>query len=200
MGVDQAGQDYYFAKINHRTAQRSYLFKAAHRRNPIARDRNRAIVDRRTIHRDDGSGAVRHPERSRGTSGRKIQAHATESLGSARDDSFTTLRASATSRLHASWQSSGMTFSPRPVWSSGAMNLSSGSRSEGRALVSSRAQRIVRKHPGAPPCDRQKRPTNPSTSSSEIFAAARYIPDWRPSVSRNGVVVKPVRFPSRQRG
>jgi len=52
------------------------------------------------------------------------------------------------------------------------MNLSSGSRSEGRALVSSRAQRIVRKHPGVPPCDRQKRPTNQSTSLSEIFAAA----------------------------
>ena len=52
----------------------------------------------------------------------------------------------------------------------------------------SRFQRIVRRHP---PSERQKFPTSVFASSSLIFAAERYIPVCRSSVSRNGVVTKP---------
>ncbi|PYL08994.1 MAG: hypothetical protein DME33_05375 [Verrucomicrobia bacterium] len=45
---------------------------------------------------------------------------------------------------------------------------------------------MVRRHP---PLDRQKFATRSLICASEIFAATRYIPDWRSSVPRKGVVL-----------
>ena len=106
---------------------------------------------------------------------------------------FTTVRHSATSRLHGSWQSNGIAVAgvadPGPfravVWSCDGSNFSAGNFVDAIVLSWSRFQRIVRKHPLS---DRQKFPTTLSICSSEIFAATRYIPDCRSKVSRNGVV------------
>src|SRR5436190_23345481 len=105
----------------------------------------------------------------------------------------TTLRHSATSRLHGSWQSNGIAVAgvadPGPfkavVWSCNGSNFSGGNFVDATVPRLSRFQRIVRKHPLS---DRQKFPTTLSICSSEIFAATRYIPDCRSNVSRNGVV------------
>ena len=112
---------------------------------------------------------------------------------------FTTLRHSATSKLHASWQSSGITGAVvagvadlgDSAWPWDASNLSEGNFVDGTAALSSRFHKIVRKQP---PLDRQKFPTRSLICSSEIFDATRYIPDCRVNVLRNGVVVRRFSF------
>src|SRR6266513_1442458 len=108
---------------------------------------------------------------------------------------FTASRHAATSRLHASWHSSGIDsvaavadrglFTLR-YWSTAGSNFSGGSFDDGILSPASRFHKIVRKQP---PSERQKFPTRPSICSSEIFPATRYIPLWRFKVSRNEVVV-----------
>ncbi len=99
---------------------------------------------------------------------------------------FTTARASATSRLHASWQSSGMNSRrPPPVWSCAGSYFSGGSCVEGTPPAASRRQRIVRRQP---PSERQNRPTSVSACASVSFCVTRYMPVCRARVSRNGVV------------
>src|SRR5437660_6012215 len=105
--------------------------------------------------------------------------------------SLTALRHSATSRLHGSWQSSGITGSPSPVWSCDVSNFSGGSWVDAGAPVASRFHKIVRKHPSL---ERQKSPTTWLTCSSEIFAATRYMPDCRFKVSRSVVVTSRFAF------
>src|SRR5207247_6744166 len=89
---------------------------------------------------------------------------------------LTTLRHSATSKLHGSWQSNGIARSPRPVWSCAGSNFSGGNFVVRPVPLVSRFHKIVLKQP---PSDRQKRPTTSSLCSSEMFAATRYIPDCR---------------------
>ena len=77
------------------------------------------------------------------------------------------------------------------------MNLSSGNARRVAPCVCVAGQRIVRKHPGAPPRDRQKRPTNPSTRHRR-FSPLRDHPGLTVGRCAQQVVRKPVRFPSRQ--
>src|SRR5260370_26853489 len=121
---------------------------------------------------------------------RRLVSHYSGADGAA-PSSLTALRHSATSRLHGSWQSNGITGSPSPVWSCDVSNFSGGNFVDAIVPRSSRFHKIVRKHP---PLDRQKFPTRSLICSSEIFAATRYIPDCRVNVVRNGVVVRRFSF------
>src|SRR5207237_10864547 len=101
-----------------------------------------------------------------------------------------TLRHSAISRLHASWQSNGTAAGIADpgllgawAWSYDGSNFSFGNFVDETVPRASRVHKMVRRHP---PSDRQKFATRPSTCGSEIFAATRYIPDCRSNVSRRG--------------
>ena len=83
MCVDQSGQERSLAKIDDFTAVARFDFiKFSDVDNFISGKGDRAIVNGRSIHRNDDSRTKNHSP-------------------------FTTFRHSATSRLHASWQSSG---------------------------------------------------------------------------------------------
>src|SRR5207245_9603175 len=71
------------------------------------------------------------------------------------------------------------------AWSYAGSNFSFGNLVDPIAPSASRLHKTVRRQPAL---DRQKPATRSLICKSEIFAATRYIPDCRSSVSRNGVV------------
>src|SRR2546423_3466183 len=161
MRVDQARQQRLFAKIDNVSSIALFdCVEGSNIDNLFAFNRNGAVLDWCAIHRHDDSCADNHSP-------------------------FTTFRHSATSRLHASWQSNGIEVSLRPVWSCDASNFSFGNFVDAIAPRWSRFHRIVRKQPLS---DRQNPATKSSICSSEIFTATRYIPDCRSNVSRSGEV------------
>ena len=91
MGIDQAGQQRLLAKIdNFSPVARLDLVEPSNVDNPIPFNCNRAILDRRDIHRDNDTRVDNH-------------------------SFFTTFRHWPTSRLHASWQSIGTSCFPCPI-------------------------------------------------------------------------------------
>ena len=100
---------------------------------------------------------------------------------------FTTLRASATSRLHASWQSKrDHVFAASGLIARSDEFIQREPQRRSRQCLIARPQNRPQAT-GRAICERQTRPTVSSICSSLIFAATRYIPVCRPSVSRSGV-------------
>src|SRR4026207_1412796 len=83
MGADQTGQQSLLAKIDHGAGiARFDLVEFSNIDNSISGNCDRAILNRRSIHRPEGARANAH-------------------------SAFATCGQAATKRLHASWQSSG---------------------------------------------------------------------------------------------
>src|SRR4029077_14630324 len=76
--------------------------------NAIFFDRDRAVLDRRSIHRHNEACADNHFSAVANIGGNNATLAERRCRASALSP-FTTLRHSATSKLHASWQSSGIT-------------------------------------------------------------------------------------------
>src|SRR5262249_48071181 len=160
--VNQPWQKNLLAKIDNLLARisRGDFGKFSNINNSISGNCDRAVRDRRSIHRYDDPRPNDHSP-------------------------FTTLRHAATKRLHASWQSRGTV--PRMglsavalangddlnapgagTWSSAGSNFPAGNFVDAIAPSWSRFHKIVRKQP---PLDRQKSATMSSICASEILAA-----------------------------